>query len=230
MRRKKRFVARAESGVNRVLDAMLRQELGAALKRVDSIHVGCGDRFVKGWLNVGLFPENRVPYGCVLEKEGALVLNFDVTRGLPVSEGQITHVYASHFMEHLTFADGVQFLERCRRMMKSGGIIRLTFPDLELWIRKYAENDTGFFEKYRSIYLKDGQARTKGQVFMSQVHGFGHQWNYDFEGMRGILEKAGFSEVVRKRPFESLIPAIESLEPRDEGRLLETVYIEARKR
>jgi predicted SAM-dependent methyltransferase len=230
MRRKKRFVASAESGVNRVLDAMIRQELGVALKGVDSIHVGCGDRFVEGWLNVGLFPENRIPYGCLLEKEGVLVLNLDMTEGLPVSDGQLAHVYASHFMEHLTFADGVRFLERCQRMMASGGIIRLTFPDLELWIRKYAENDTAFFEKYRSIYLKDKEARTKGQVFMSQVHGFGHQWNYDFEGMKDILEKAGFSDVTRKQPFDSLIPGIGDLEPKDEGRLLETVYVEARKR
>lgn len=116
--------------------------------------------------------------------------------------------------------------------MKQGGIIRLSVPDLELWVRKYYENDLSFFEKYRSLYLKTSSqlVNTKGQIFGARLHGFGHKSCYDFESLKDILGKAGFSNITKKTAFESAIPNIKELEPSDEGRLLESLYAEAEKK
>lgn len=230
MRRGNKLVRSFESRLNSNLDKMVEGHLASRLKGVDKINIGCGDRFVEGWLNIGLFPEAHIPYGSVVRKDnGALVLNFDMNRRLPISKNTVRYVYASHFIEHLSFENGRVFLEGCYKMMKKGGIIRLAFPDMELWIRKYSENDREFFDKYRSIFLRDKPVSTKGEVFMSQVHGFGHKWNYDFEAMKNTLEKVGFSSIMRKVPFDSLIPEIRSLEPAEEGRVLETAYVEGQK-
>jgi predicted SAM-dependent methyltransferase len=198
---------------------------------IDKLNFGCGSDFIDGWLNIGLFNQSEIPYGIIARKNGALVLNLDVTAGLPVEENSIIYAYASHFIEHLSFKEGRLFLERCYKHMRQGGIIRLTFPDLELWVAKYYENDGQFFERYRSIFLGGvtAQARTKGEIFMSQVHNWGHQWGYDFESISHILSMAGFSQVSRRKVHESAIPDIENLEPISEGRLLETADVEATK-
>ena len=64
---------------------------------------------------------------------------------------------------------------------------------------------------------------------MAQCHGFGHKWNYDFESLKDIMEKAGFSKITKKAPLDSLMPEINELEPVNEGRVLETLYVEGQK-
>lgn len=206
-----------------------KEKLELELKDVDKLNVGCGNDLLKGWLNIGLFSEERIHYGATKVEDGALVLNFDMTEKLPISENSIKYVYASHFIEHLKFQDGIKMLERCYKTMKKGGVIRLTFPDMGLWIKNYYENNLEFFEKYKSIFLggDNSIAITKGEIFMSQVHNWGHKWNYDFESIKHILEKIGFSQVTKNKAFESLIPGIDKIEPKGEGRLLETCYVEA---
>jgi len=78
--------------------------------------------------------------------------------------------------------------------------------------------------------LPDGEksiAKTKGEIFMSQVHGWEHKWNYDFESMKHVLEKVGFSQTTKKKAFESSIPDIKEIEPYREIRIFETAYVEA---
>ncbi|MDP3920792.1 MAG: hypothetical protein Q8R76_08315 [Candidatus Omnitrophota bacterium] len=210
-----------------------RKRLAEQLKGQSRIHVGCGEIFVPGWLNIGLLPSDRFPYAeMVRAQNGALALSFDVSDLLPIENDSLHYIYASHFIEHLKLETGITFLKRCYKMLNADGVLRLTFPDMELWVNKYYENDAAFFEGYKSIYLTPKRARhaqTKGQIFMSQVHGFGHRWNYDFDSMRNILEKIGFSHITRKGVWESELPDIDRLEPKEAGRIMETAYVEAHK-
>jgi len=52
-------------------------------------------------------------------------------------------------------------------------------------------------------------------------------WNYDFETIKYMMEKIGFSDVTKKKAFESSISEMRKLETDDEGRLLETACREA---
>ncbi len=200
------------------------------IDNVKNLNVGCGEEeLVKGWLNIGLFSEDKIPYGSIISKNGTRVLNFDLTQNLPLPENSIEYVYGSHFIEHLSFNDGLMFLKRMHTVMKKGGVIRQCFPDLELWIKNYYENNNKFFNEYKSTFSSCKQAKTKGQIFMTQVHAFGHRWGYDFDSMKDSFERAGFSNVAKKKVHESLIPEIKKIEPCWRGRVLETAYVEAKK-
>ncbi len=202
----------------------------SGLKDIDKLNVGCGDIFVENWLNIGLFgSKKKFPYGVITKKNNILVLNLDVTKGLPFKQNKISYIYASHFIEHISFIHGINFLKNSYAAMKKGGIIRLTFPKLELWTKKYCEQNQDFFKKYCQLTRSNVELKTKGEIFMSQVYGFGHHWNYDFESMKDILERAGFKNIRRKNPLESAISDIKKLEPMSELRLLETIYVEAEK-
>jgi predicted SAM-dependent methyltransferase len=207
---------------------LLRKQLASS----DRLNIGCGGNIVENWVNIGLFEIPKALYYSSKITNQAKFVHFDVTSELPINPDSIQYIYASHFIEHLTFPQGLAFLKNCHKVMKRDGIIRLTFPDLELWILKYVENDTEFFKKYSDFTKNKNDLpdlKTKGEIFMSQVHGWGHKWCYDFDSVKDILERTGFSEVTRKKAFQSLIPDIDKLEPNIEQRLFESIFVEAKK-
>jgi predicted SAM-dependent methyltransferase len=204
----------------------------ASLKRrlygIDRLNMGCTSYFVENWLNIGLFPEDSgFPYGVLKKVGNSYVLHFDLRNDLPIREDSVHYIYASHFIEHLSLEEGMAFLKRCYKLMRKGALIRLTCPDLQLWVEKYYANEMDFFNKFYSIAQSYPNLKTKGEIFVGQFHGWEHRWLYDFQSIEDILERAGFSNIDRKKPFESLIPDIEKLEPNSEARLMETLYAEA---
>ena len=217
---------------------MWNEDTIAQLATLDKLNVGCGKTVVEGWLNLDLFETSSIPYGQIEqffrgedEDESPIYLwHLDITRETPIPDGHITSIYASHFIEHLDFEEGTRFLERCYRFMKPGAVIRLSFPDLRLWAQKYIENDSKFFAEYLRHHPAPYPVETTGEIFMSQLHGSGHKWGYDFESMRDVLKRCGFTDITSKRAFESELPDIERLEPKHPGRLLESAYVEAKKR
>lgn len=196
------------------------------INKFDKINIGCGNSYIKDWLNIGIFEEEEISYGDIKKINKASVLHFDMTNKLPIKDSNVNCIYASHFIEHLNFEEGVSLLKRCYSMMNDDAIMRLTFPDMELWIKNYYENNVEFFEKYKNYFLKDKKIKTRGEVFMSQVHGWGHKWNWDFESMKHVLGEIGFNNIERKKVFDSKISNIKEIEPSGEGRLMETAYVE----
>jgi predicted SAM-dependent methyltransferase len=208
----------------------LRRLLRFRLAGVERLHVGCGGIWVPGWLNMDRFPVGLQPYGALRRREGALVLSFDASGELPLHEGRLWHVYGSHFIEHLSFAEALAFLAECHRALRPGGLIRLTCPDLELWARRYLERDEVFLRSYEQATARTRdlpELRTGAQVLMSQLHGWGHRWAYDEESLCEALERSGFDEARRRGHRESRLPDIDLLEPATPSRLLETLYVEA---
>ena len=209
--------------------AINRERLKRQLSTFDRVNLGCGDLFVENWLNIGLFSNRFITYGTVKKVGAAYALHFDLTKDLPLETGTVVYLYASHFIEHLAFDQAHEFLRRCHRVMRQEGILRLTTPDLELWIRKYSENDLEFFERFYQIEQSYPALATKGQILVGQIQGWTHRWLYDYSSLEDILVRAGFSHVAKRKALESLIPDIEKLEPRSEFRLMETLCVEARK-
>jgi predicted SAM-dependent methyltransferase len=199
----------------------------------DHLHIGCGENIVDGWLNIGLFPKNRFPYNKLIKQGNAWILNMDIKMGIPVKKGSVKYIYASHFIEHLSFKEGYLFLKNCNGYMEKSGLIRLAFPNLKLWIKRYYENDYAFFQTYYASlknYLKLPPLRTNGEVFMSLCYAWGHKWLYDAESMTDLLIRTGFAQIFEKKINVSLIPDIEKLELDLDIRRLETCYIEAIKK
>lgn len=204
--------------------ARLRDE--AKKKSIDKLHVGCGDVYLDGWLNI-LF-ETREEYGRIKSENGAFVLNYNLLKPWPVNDDTVEFIAGSHFIEHLDLNKGIQFLKEGYRVLKKGGSIRLSCPDLELYARHYVANNKEFFQnKWIREWCAFQNAKTPGEIFISKAYdsGCNHKWFYDFESLRHILELAGFCEVKRCQRLEGRIPDLEALEPAD--REQETLFVEA---
>ncbi len=94
---------------------------------IKCVNLGCGQRFHSDWVNLDLHPADPS------------VQKWDLQDDLPFPDESFDVVYHSHVLEHLSKADGLQLLRRCRRVLKPNGILRVAVPDLERIVRDYLE-------------------------------------------------------------------------------------------
>lgn len=88
------------------------------------LHIGSGSVSIPGWTNVD-----------ILNWPGVDVV-LDVRKPLPFHD--VEYVFAEHFLEHLTLADGLVFLRSCRTALRADGILRLSTPNLDwVWMTHY---------------------------------------------------------------------------------------------
>lgn len=180
--------------------------LPAAYLRGDGklkLNVGCYlTMFHRGWTNMDVHD-----LGNFARQFDFHYHRHDVREGLPFKTGEVDLIYASHFLEHLTYKEGLAFLRECRRVIKPDGAMRLIVPDLELITRAYGngccwDTHTQFNADQSSPDLRDfdhvnggcAESPTAAGKFWSLVFD-GHKATYDSETLCGLLEEAGFTAV-----------------------------------
>jgi SAM-dependent methyltransferase len=94
---------------------------------VKYVNLGCGTRYHSDWINYDAQPA------------GPTVIRHDVTRGIPLQDQSADVVYHSHILEHLRPDDARRMLHECRRVLRSGGIVRVATPDLERLAATYLQ-------------------------------------------------------------------------------------------
>jgi predicted SAM-dependent methyltransferase len=149
---------------------------------------------------------------------------------LPFDDGCLDWVYAEHLIEHVPFPAAVGWLAEVRRILAPGGLLRLSTPDLAIYVEGYAGG--GFFAKHRRRLAKVrlGPAMPERRAFMvNQIfYHFGHRWIYDAEELRYALGEAGFAaEKIAVRGFRSgAQPDVANLDT--SVRSDESIHVEAR--
>jgi len=155
-------------------------------------------------------------------------VRLDACQPLPFAADSIDWVYAEHMIEHIKLADAMRWTREVKRMLRTGGLLRITTPDLGKYVAGYLHDD-GFFARHREASMKAGVPLESRRAFMvNQIFRFhGHQWIYDFDELRYVLGLAGFpAESIAERAFrEGVIPEVASMDRA--FRRAETIYIEA---
>lgn len=188
------------------------------------LHIGCGFNVLPGWIN------------CDLQPRYASVIPVDVTRGLPFPDGIGDYVYHEHVIEHLDRPAGRKLLEECFRVLRPGGKIRVTAPDLDfLWkiMRDPTDLTRQYVKENVARWLPDDEVPHPVLVVNNFFQNFGHQFIYDFDFLSRTMEQVGFVDLKRGVVGESDDPQLDDLENvgrMSEGFLdLESMVIEARK-
>jgi len=172
------------------------------------LNLGCGPQTLPGWINVDIArgPEIDVVW--------------DLTKSLPFPDESCAVIYCEHVIEHLSRADGAGFLRECFRVLQPGGVMRVSTPDAERFIRSYAGNgeflrDPGFAEPIDTALDRIN--------LMMREHGQ-HLWVYDRESLSLALRRAGFSTIVEQKFSESAHERLRRLDT--PARAFETLYME----
>lgn len=138
------------------------------------LHLGCGPRHIPGFLHVDARPAPHVDIVGPVEK-------------LPLEDNSVSLIYASHVLEHFGRFAYKEVLREWFRVLKSGGILRLSVPDFAVCAAIYYENG-----------LEDGLSGLIGLIIGGQrnEHDF-HKMIFDEDFLRRDLLDIGFRKVRR---------------------------------
>ena len=120
-------------------------------------------------------------------------------------------MYSSHFLEHLAYKDAQNLLAESFRVLKQGGVVRISVPDLEYAV---------------SLYTLDRKEEMLTQYFFvndDDSHFARHKYMYDFKLLKTALEKVGFRDVVRCAFQVGRTPDLKLLDNRVE----DSLFVEA---
>lgn len=201
------------------------------LNSFKKMNLGCGVNLIKDYLNIGYWTslsEDTV-YKDLGGNTGTFMLNHDLVRGIPAGDATQDVIYHSHFLEHLSYKDGIKLLHQVFEKLAPNGIHRIVVPDMELWIKSYYTKDDFFIDKYRNEVLKDDLEiyTPRGAAFMGMLHNHEHKCGWDFEMLEFHLKRIGFKSIRRMMYQESdLLNEIVELEPYSPLRAMESLCIE----
>lgn len=200
---------------------------------VVKINLGCGLAVAKGWLNIdgslntliASLPNfvhrlayhatgaNRYYSGdqyCSLLGNHRFV-HHNLVYGIPFEDQSVDFIYSSHFLEHLDKDEALSLLRESHRVLKTGGVIRVSVPDLSYAISLY---ETGNVEEMLEMYFFN---EDEGSNFSR------HKYMYDFKLLKIKLEAVGFKHVIRCSYQQGMTPDIDILDNRPE----DSLYVEA---
>jgi predicted SAM-dependent methyltransferase len=165
------------------------------LRSPRKLHLGCGTNLIPDWLNVDL---DAAP--------GVLAL--DLTRPLPFDSASADLVFSEHFIEHITREQALRLLAECRRVLKPGGIMRTTTPNLRKLVEEYL---AGRLREWADVaWLPETPCR----LLNEGLRLWGHQFVYDADELERLMREAGFAQVQQCRWRESAHPELSGLECR----------------
>jgi len=164
------------------------------------LNLGCfQDMFYHGWINIDIINLEQFA-----KSQGYLFQPADVTKGLGYADGGCDIIFSSHLLEHLTREEGKNFLKECYRVLKPGGIIRISTPNAMTLSIEYI-NDGIWQNKYINVGVE--KAEDSAEAYHNLLMA-GHKTLYDEPSLRGMLERAGFVNIEKASPFNSRSDAI----------------------
>lgn len=140
---------------------------------VRKLHLGCGPRIIKGYINVD-----------ARDLPGVDIAGCDVTRLPMFEDASVDLIYACHVLEHVQRPGTFSALLEWNRVLRPGGVLRIAVPDWDATVEIYRR--TGDYENLLNwIY--------GGREYEENTH----YRQFNFPGLKTLLIEAGFKRVVR---------------------------------
>ena len=134
------------------------------------LHVGCGERYLPGFIHVDI---RKLPHVNVVTSADKLDM---------FKDNSIKLIYACHILDHFGRNEVEGVLQEWYRVLKQGGILRLAVSDFEVVAKIYCET------KDLKLIL--------GILFGRQDYeGNKHGTAFDYVNLSEILEKVGFGNI-----------------------------------
>jgi predicted SAM-dependent methyltransferase len=173
---------------------------------VRRLHWGCASITPDGWINSDL-------------RTGPCVdISGNILDGLRLDDESIDYIVSQHALQDLHIYDQVKAISELHRVLKPGGTLRLSLPDLDRAIAAYQSGNRDYF------HVRDWE--TISGNFIAHVLWYNlTRTLFTYEFAEELLRKAGFSNVRRVgfRKTSSNFPEIVELDSREE----ESFFVEA---
>jgi predicted SAM-dependent methyltransferase len=161
----------------------------------------------------------KVNFGCgAAKKDGFINLDFspvadyrlDLRKEIPLSDVSCDLAYSEHFIEHLSYPEGVEkFFSECYRVLAPGGEISISVPDTEWPLLEYARDGADYLKVCELHGWHPKDCTTYGEHvnfhFRQRWRGISysnfenHRFAWDYVTLKKKLEEAGFTGVSRRQ-------------------------------
>jgi predicted SAM-dependent methyltransferase len=188
---------------------------------IKALHIGCQSHVIAGWLNVDITPKLKD------------IVLMDAVQTFPFRENTFHYVFTEHMIEHVSLKDGINLINESFRVLKPGGRLRISTPDLAFLCRLVDDNENVLHKKYIAFsqrYFESNSLLTAGTVVNNFFTDWGHKYIYDRYTLNQIMMSAGFKTSFHN-VMESDDPVLRNLEQHgceitDEFNRLESMVIE----
>ncbi|MGH7215446.1 MAG: class I SAM-dependent methyltransferase, partial [Tepidisphaeraceae bacterium] len=179
------------------------------------LNIGCGPHLRPGWLNTDIFLAPGIDFA------------MDITRPLPFRDGSLQAIYGEEVLEHVDRKAVPPFLREAARVLRPGGALRLTTPEVRDICRIFLGLRDGVDVNWFGNGWKEGDFDPEIWI-NAQFRSWGHQFIWSFERLRDEMLRAGFSPVIRCEPKKSKsgIAELNELENRYGKDVPEWVYFQ----
>ena len=134
------------------------------------LHLGCGNKVLEGFINIDIRPNEGVD----------IIDDIGILHNIEKASAEL--IYCCHVLEHFNRFEYKEVLRRWYEVLKEGGVLRLSVPDLEKVFEQY-KNGTSLKKLLGFLY--------GGQTYPQNYHYIG----FDFISLKEDLEAIGFKNV-----------------------------------
>lgn len=140
------------------------------------LHLGCGNIKLNGWCNVDIKPTI------------ATDINDDIVLLKKFPDNFADEIYACHVLEHFSHEEVSVVFKNWKRVLKPGGMLRISVPDIDRIVKIYSDNWQHFQTPGHSPWV--------GLIYGGQGDQYDfHKTGFNFCWAKHLLEGAGFSNV-----------------------------------
>lgn len=164
------------------------------------IIIGGGDYdYGPDWHNIEYVTEGYADKYAALNRN--IDIPHDLTSGktLPLQDESIVAAYSSHVFEHLKDEHIRLVLREVHRVLKPGGYLRVSCPDMDLYVRAFLEKDLRFFHyrdhsHYERLGIRDSVVGLFLDVFATKLGERTQQFTY--EEVRATIDRLGVEQAI----------------------------------
>jgi predicted SAM-dependent methyltransferase len=140
-----------------------------------NVHLGCGKRHLPGFLHVDRDAYDHIDHVA------------DISQLPFLASDSVDLIYCCHALEYFDRFEIPKVLGEWRRVLKKGGVLRLSVPDLDQVCRLYEmKRDPKLLYGFLYGHYAKGGA--------TPIY---HKMIFNFESMQEFLHEAGFQQVKR---------------------------------
>lgn len=169
-----------------------------------NLQIGSGKNLLKGWLNTEYMP--YLPEHVYL----------DGTARFPLPDNSFDRVYSEHVIEHVPYLQGQKLLKECLRILKPGGRIRCSTPNLRSLVSLLDEPLNELKREYIHLAVTKHMTQIGIEMPAFVVNNFfwdfWHFFVYEPDSLRKALESAGFEQVKQVESGVSEDPGLQGIE------------------
>jgi len=170
------------------------------------LYVGCGAHRIKDFTHVEInIAKQYKKNGDVGEPE----ILADITKHIPLEDSSVDLIFSRATLEHLTYPELINHFLECHRLIKKGGHIRMSVPDMDIMIKNYLNKQEDLNEAINNTEVSETlPLENHTDLFINRVLYFDHYYLHNFDTLKRALKKTGFNNIKKVNPGETAVKSV----------------------